>query len=237
MSADNRVDPTYSALSETERADIRTRFLRVDTSNVADVLDKMGLQDQGLSADFRPFPESAGTLAGWAYTIRGQMAPYEGGGDPVKMRACQGISAHEVSVWSGDGDGICYFGELIALGMQERGSVGSLIDGGIRDVRWLGEHKFPVFARYRTPVQSIGRWKVTGWQEPVYLQGATSKNVRICPGDFVLADADGAIAIPHAVVRDVLAEAERLTKMEMDIRAELKRGLSLADALEKYGHV
>jgi regulator of RNase E activity RraA len=237
MKTKNQNDPGYLAMSEADRADIRARFLNVDTSNVADVLDKMGLQDQGLSADFRPFPESAGVLAGWAYTIRGQMAPYEGGGDPVKMQACQGISAHEVSVWSGDGEGICYFGELIALGMQERGSVGSLIDGGIRDVRWLGEHKFPVYARYRTPVQSIGRWKVTGWQEQVYLRGATSTNVRVSPGDFILADADGAIVVPHSVVREVLAEAERLTKMEIDIRAELKRGLSLAAALEKYGHV
>jgi regulator of RNase E activity RraA len=230
-------DTGYSAMIETARADIRERFLSVDTSNVADVLDKMGLQEQGLSADFRPFPESAGTLAGWAYTIRGQMAPYEGGGDPLKMQACQGISAHEVSVWSGDGEGICYFGELIALGMKERGSVGSLVDGGIRDVRWLGEHKFPVYARYRTPVQSIGRWKVTAWQECVYLRGATSKHVKVCPGDFILADADGAIVIPYAVVPDVLAEAERLTTMEVDIREELKRGLSLAEALEKYGHV
>jgi regulator of RNase E activity RraA len=237
MKTKNENDPGYLAMSEADRADIRARFLNVDTSNVADVLDKMGLQDQGLSADFRPFPESAGVLAGWAYTIRGQMAPYEGGGDPVKMQACQGISAHEVSVWSGDGEGICYFGELIALGMQERGSVGSLIDGGIRDVRWLGEHKSPVYARYRTPVQSIGRWKVTGWQEQVYLRGATSTNVRVSPGDFILADADGAIVVPHSVVREVLAEAERLTKMEIDIRAELKRGLSLAAALEKYGHV
>ena len=233
----NSIGPGNSAMSKADRADIRVRFLGVDTSNVADVLDTMGLFHQGLSADFRPFPESAGTLAGWAYTIRGQMVPYEGAGDPVKMQACQGISADEVSVWSGDGEGICYFGELIALGMQERGSVGSLVDGGIRDVRWLGEHKFPVYARYRTPVQSIGRWKVTGCQEPVYLRGATSSSVRVCPGDFILADVDGGIVIPHAVVRDVLAEAERLTQMECKIRDELKNGLSLANALKKYGHV
>lgn len=237
MSTSERINSSYSVLSDAERAEIRARFLKVDTSNVADVLDTMGLQDQGLSCEFRPFPEDTGVLAGWAYTIRGQMAPYEGGGDPVKMKACQGISAHEVSVWSGDGEGICYFGELIALGMQARGSVGSLIDGGIRDVRWLGEHRFPVYARYRTPVQSIGRWKVTAWQEPVYLRGATSKTVCVCPGDFILADADGAIVIPLGVVRDVLAEAERLTKMEIDIRHELKQGMSLSDALQKYGHV
>jgi regulator of RNase E activity RraA len=111
------------------REAIRVRFLKVDTSNVADVLDDMGFPHQGLAADFKPFPESAGKLAGWAYTIRGQMTPYAGKGDPEKMKACQGLAPGDVSVWSGDGEGICYFGELIAVGMKDRGSVGALVDG------------------------------------------------------------------------------------------------------------
>jgi regulator of RNase E activity RraA len=165
------------------------------------------------------------------------MVPYAGTGDALKMQACAGISAGEVSVWSGDGEGICYFGELIALGMQERGSTGALVDGGIRDVRWLGQHHFTAYARYRTPVQSIGRWRVTGCQERVYVAGATTVRVAVDPGDFILADEDGAIVIPAAIVDVVLARAEELTAMEVRIRAELSAGLSLDAALKKYGHV
>lgn len=216
---------------------IRERFLAVDTSNVADVLDQMGLPDQGLAADFRPFPDNAGKLAGFAYTIRGQMAPYEGTGDAAKMEACQGVSPDEISVWSGDGAGICYFGELIALGMKERGCVGALVDGGIRDVRWLGEHNFTVYARYRTAVQSIGRWRVTGKQEPVYLAGATSERVVIHPGDFVLCDEDGGIVIPALHLMSVLEAAEELTRKEVLIRQEIAAGMTLKQALDKYGHV
>ncbi|CAO3421705.1 RraA family protein [Azospirillum endophyticum] len=228
---------TDTVLTAAQREDIRTRFLAVDTSNVADVLDVMGWPDQGLAADFIPYPATAGRLAGWAYTIRGQMTPYPLGGDADKMAACQGLSPGEVSVWSGDGDGICYFGELIAIGMKERGSTGALVDGGIRDVRWLGHHGFPVYARYRTPVQSIGRWKVNAWQVPVFLLGATVERVRIEPGDFILADEDGALAIPAAIVPQVLAESEALTATEIRIREELSNGLTLAQALERYGHV
>jgi 4-hydroxy-4-methyl-2-oxoglutarate aldolase len=216
---------------------LRVRFLGVDTSNVADVLDQMGLPDQGLSAGFAPFPADAGKLAGWAYTICGQMAPYEGAGDPEKMAACEGLSAGQVSVWSGDGEGVCYFGELIALGMKERGCVGALVDGGIRDIRWLGHHKFPVYARYRTPIQSIGRWKVKAWREPIYLAGATVKRVIVHPGDFILGDEDGVIVIPRARAEEVLAEAEKLTRQEEEVRAELAKGLTLKAALKKYGHV
>lgn len=224
-------------MTEIDKADIRQRFLQVDTSNVADVLDEMGLPNQGLAADFSPFPSDAGRIAGFAYTIRGQMTPFRLGGDAEKMQACQGIGSHDISVWSGDGDGICYFGELIALGMKERGCVGALVDGGIRDVRWLGHHKFPVYARYRTPVQSIGRWKVNGWQVPVSLRGATAKLVTVSPGDFVLGDEDGVIVIPSGVLGEVLLRAESLTRKEVDIRTALRNGMSLAEALERFGHV
>jgi regulator of RNase E activity RraA len=219
------------------REAIRVRFLKVDTSNVADVLDDMGFPHQGLAADFKPFPESAGKLAGWAYTIRGQMTPYAGKGDPEKMKACQGLAPGDVSVWSGDGEGICYFGELIAVGMKDRGSVGALVDGGIRDIRWIGALGFPVYARYRTPVQSIGRWKVVEWQQNVYLRGATAKWVLVSPGDFILADEDGAIVIPQAVVSETLARAEQLTEQETKLRLELQNGLGLEQALAEFGHV
>ena len=225
------------ALTAEQKEAIRLRYLEVDTSNVADVLDSMNLLQQGLAADFGPYPETCKRMAGWAYTIRGQMTPYPQGGDADKMAACQGLSPGEISVWSGNGEGICYFGELIALGMKEKGCVGALLDGGIRDVRWIGEHEFPVFARYRTPVQSIGRWKVTAHQIPVYMRGHDGGNVIVRPGDFILCDDDGAIVIPMEHVESVLVESERLTQIEKNIRIELANGLSLGDALKKYGHV
>ncbi len=219
------------------RSQVRQRFLAVDTSNVMDALDVIGRPHQALHADFAPFPSTGNRIAGFAYTVRGQMTPYEGTGDPEKMRVCMGISQNEVSVWSGDGRGICYFGELIALGMKERGCTGAVVDGGIRDVRWLGMHQFPVFARYRTPVQSIGRWRVTGHQIPVYLRGATTDFVVINPGDFLLGDEDGLLVIPVDCLDQILAKAEELTQKEAQIRMEIAKGLSLADALAKYGHV
>ena len=224
-------------LTAEKKEEIRLRYLEVDTSNVADVLHSMNLLQQGLAADFGPYPDTCKRMAGWAYTIRGQMTPYPQGGDADKMAACQGLSPGEISVWSGNGEGICYFGELIALGMKERGCTGALLDGGIRDVRWIGEHGFPVFARYRTPVQSIGRWKVNACQVPVYMRGHDGGNVIVRPGDFILCDDDGAIVIPIEHVEAVLLESERLTQVEKNIRIELANGLSLGDALKKYGHV
>jgi 4-hydroxy-4-methyl-2-oxoglutarate aldolase len=229
--------PLIDSESLASREALRVRFLGVDTSNVADVLDKLGHPHQGLSPDFSPHPSTGLRLAGWAYTIRGQMMSSTQTGDPEKMRACQGISPGEVAVWAGDGEGVCYFGELIATGMKERGCVGALVDGGVRDLRWLGQLGFPVYARYRTPIQSIGRWKVNASQVPVGVRGATTQEVVVAPGDFILADEDGVVVIPATLVAAVLEEAEKLTRTEVAIRSELRAGLTLAEALGKYGHV
>jgi 4-hydroxy-4-methyl-2-oxoglutarate aldolase len=193
-----------SEMSASRRA-VRTRFLAVDTSNVADALDERGLPHQGLRSDIGPL--SGERLAGWAYTIEGESVAYSGSGDPAKMRACGEIGQDEVSVWAGGGEGICYFSE------------------------------FPVFARYRTPIQSIGRWRVTGWQRPVRLPGATSRWVPVRPGDFVLADADGALIVPAEEVEPVLTRAEELTEVEARIRTALGEGSTLAECLERFGHV
>lgn len=225
-------------MTEQEREEIRQRYLAVDTSIVADVLDELGLPDQGLHSSFTPIPASLNRVAGWAHTIQGQMTPTPiEGGDREKMEACGSVTPGSVTVWSGGGEGVCFFGELIALGMMERGCAGAIVDGGIRDVKWLEKHGFPVFARYRTPIQSIGRWKVNANQIPVSMPGATRRHVTVNPGDFVFGDEDGAIVIPADLVKEVLEKSEAMAAKEVEIRRQLAAGLSLSEALDSFGHV
>jgi 4-hydroxy-4-methyl-2-oxoglutarate aldolase len=119
---------------------------------------------------------SADRAAAWAYTIRGQMTPLAGKGDPEKMKACQGNAPGDVIVWSGDGEAICYFGELIAVGMQDCGSVGARRSTAISMIPAGSERS------------DFQRWQVVEWQQNVYLRGATAKWVLVSPADFILAD-------------------------------------------------
>lgn len=222
----------------TAAQEIRERFLEVETSNVADVLDELGLVDQGLAPVFRRMAGAQHKLCGWAFPIQGEMTAYPvKGGDPDKMTACEALGPDTVSVWAGAGSGVCFFGELIALRMRERGCVGALVDGGIRDVAWIDRQDFAVFARYMSSVQSIGRWKVREHAHPVLLPGATTSEVTVRPGDFVLGDADGVVVIPAHVVGEVLERTEVLGEKERLIRMEIGEGLSLKAALAKFGHV
>src|SRR5437879_12798644 len=159
------------------RDSLRARYLRVDTATVADVLDVLGRRDQGLAPGFAPCPSTAGRMGGFAYTIVGKMQRYAGTGDPRKMQAVDGVGKDEITVWSGAGRGVCFFGELIALGMQRRGCSGAVIDGGIRDIEWIEKQRLPVYARYRTPVQAIGRWRGTALPVPADMPGLTHEHV------------------------------------------------------------
>lgn len=223
------------AVSRTDADAIRARFLQVDTATVSDLLHGLGRTAQVLATDLAPISPEPLRTGGWAYTIRGQMTPYEGRGDPDKMRAIEGVGPGEFAVWAGETEGVCCFGELLALGMKVRGCVGAVVDGGIRDSHWIAKHGFPVHARYRTPVASTNRWRVTGCGIPVFMRGAVSRWVAVHPGDFVLADADGVIVIPNDVVDAILPEAEQLTAREVKVRAEIDGGAGLDVVLKRYG--
>jgi len=78
---------------------------------------------------------------------------------------------------------------------------------------------------------------VTACQVPVFVRGAGASHINVQPGDFILGDDDGVIVIPADVAEKVLVEAERLTEVEKNIREELRKGMTLAEALAKFGHV
>jgi len=78
---------------------------------------------------------------------------------------------------------------------------------------------------------------VSASQVPVPIRGATAREVSVSPGDFILADEDGAVVVPAALVPHVLEQAEKLTQTEVAIRSDLAACLTLAEALKKYGHV
>lgn len=214
---------------------IRDRYLALDTTTVSDVLETFGRYDQALSTAITPLVPDPPKLAGFAYTVRGQMMAYAGPGDPDKMAAIDGMTPGVVAVWGGDADGMACFGELLALSMQVRGCSGLVVNGGVRDSAWIVRHGIPAFTRYRSPVQSIGRWKVTGCQVPLVMPGATARRVDVRPGDFVLGDADGVVVVPSEFVEAVADEAERITDRETRIREEIRQGAGLDTILGRYG--
>jgi regulator of RNase E activity RraA len=95
----------------------------------------------------------------------------------------------------------------------------------------------PVVARYQTPAQGIGRWRVTASQVEVRVRGALEDWLSVAPGDIVVGDADGQIVIPQLLLEEVTAKVIEWSRLETGARADIIAGLPLLAALEKYGHL
>lgn len=115
-------------------------------------------------------------------------------------------------------------GDILSGHLRAKGVAGLVCDGAVRDVATLaGWDDFPVFTRWITPRGPTGadRGAING---PVVIGGCT-----VHPGDLVIGDDDGLIALTPALVRSRIADAEaKLARETVWIRA-LAEGKTAAD--------
>jgi 4-hydroxy-4-methyl-2-oxoglutarate aldolase len=83
---------------------------------------------------------------------------------------------------------------------------------------------FPVFARYRSPIEALGRDTMLKYQVPVRISGETCETVEVNPGDFIFGDEDGAIVIPKELVLPVLESCERIKGLEDQASRRFRQG-------------
>jgi 4-hydroxy-4-methyl-2-oxoglutarate aldolase len=122
------------------------------------------------------------------------------------------------------------WGELLSTAAMARGARGAVIDGLIRDVKKILHLGFPVFASGMKPVDSRGRGLVIDYNVPVDSGGVT-----VTPGDLIVADFDGVVAIPTEAVLVVVKLATDKVSREYSSRAELTNGKYLRDVYNKFG--
>lgn len=209
------------------------RFARLYTAAVTDVMDEMGLQHQTLPSAIHPLAPDM-RLAGYAFTARGRAyrgSPKERDTTLRRFLAMLGaVPADSVLVLAANDNVAAHFGELSAGWFRARRVRGAVIDGATRDAPSIVRMRFPTFVRYRTPQDSVPRWRVSDWGQPVTIGG-----VRISLGDMIVADLDGVVVVPRRAAHEVLVRCERLVGTENKVRTAVKRGMSPLAAYEKFG--
>jgi len=138
--------------------------------------------------------------------------------------------ADSVLVLAANDHAAAHFGELSAAWFRARKVRGAVIDGATRDTASIVRMGFPTFVRYRSPQDSVPRWRVADWGQPVTIGG-----VRIGLGDLIVADLDGVVVVPRRAAHEVLGRCEKLVGTENKVRAAVRRGITPLAAYQQFG--
>lgn len=178
-------------------------------ATVHEAAGKTGL----LGPDIQP-RQTGAVIAGPAITV--SCHPGDNLMIHASVEVCRPGDVLVVTTTSPSTDGM--FGELLATSLRARGVIGLVSDAGVRDIAALREMGFPVWSR---AVHAQGTVKASPGSVNVPVVAA-GQIVR--PGDIVVADDDGVLALPAALGRSVAdAAAKRLDK-EAETRRQLAAG-------------
>jgi 4-hydroxy-4-methyl-2-oxoglutarate aldolase len=129
---------------------------------------------------------------------------------------------------------VSLLGELLATQCLARGVAAVLVDAAIRDAVAIRELGLPVWSRY-VRARSASKTHVGELDVPLEMGGTT-----VAPGDLIVLDGDGAIAIAADRVVDAVEaaakrEAEEAIKRERFARGELSYDLDGLRAIVEAG--
>ncbi len=113
---------------------------------------------------------------------------------------------------------VALVGELLATQAQRQGVAGVLVDGAIRDLDELAELGLPIWTRH-VRAQGATKGQVGKLDVPVVVG-----RVEIRPGDLVVLDGDGALALPAERLDEVLPLAVERTERETAMRRRYQDG-------------
>jgi len=198
---------------------------------VFDVLREKGYPDQALPHGIRPL-NPAWKLAGPVFPVSGRRTTDLGVHETIlEWTTFLGKAPSGSVVMCQPNDlALSHMGELSSETLQHRGVRGYIVDGGTRDSAFILEIGFRVFCRYATPSDIAGRWVMDKLGDPIRIGHLTIK-----AGDYVMADIDGVVIIPAAIVGEIVDETEAVMQRENLVRKAILEGVDPREAYLKYG--
>lgn len=208
--------PSFDASAAPLSDETYDRLMQVGTANVANALLKRGFRNVYLLG-VQPIAANQRQLVGRAYTLRfmparedvDSMANYAQDSN-LHRRAIEECPPGAVLVIDAFGNTqAAAMGDMMAARLKVRGVAGVVTDGGYRDAPAIRQVGLPCYQqRNAPPATPIAL-------HPIELNGPVGcAGVAIYPGDVIVGDGDGVVAIPATLADEVAVEAFNAVEYE-----------------------
>ena len=209
----------------------------IDSPTVANAIEHFNVRrrvDGFAGWDLRcAFPELGSTL-GYAVTCTADSTTESRGGDRGLLRLWEALEAAPkpavlvIKDIGPERSRSCHMGEVMATTAKALGAVGSISDGGLRDVnevRALGGFQYfcPGF------VVSHGNPLICDVSVPVTLEG-----LAVAPGDLIHGDVNGVLVIPDSIAAQVAEQAARVRQAEREVLDFLREPGLTVEKLRRF---
>jgi len=200
------------------------------TGVISDAMDELGIAPGVIGASVLKPTIPGTTMVGPALTLRNilqRIDPLAGAHASVnrmaEFEAHNLASPGDVLVIAGVAN-LSNMGGISAQTGKRQGEAGAIVQGGIRDIAHSRAVDYPLWSSDISPV--TGKWRL----ETVEINGAVQiGDVRVEPGDLVVADDTGVCFIPRDRILEVLELAEKKARAE-DLRCKaIDDGIAVAD--------
>jgi regulator of RNase E activity RraA len=114
------------------------------------------------------------------------------------------------------------FGDILCMRMVKRGVSALITDGVMRDKHGVLGTGLPVWCQGVAAPASVNQLTFVGWNEPIACGGCA-----IFPDDIIVADDDGAVVIPAALVDFIASEGAEHELLESWLVQEVEKGAQL----------
>lgn len=188
---------------------------KVTAATVNMQLLKRGIRNSWIAGP-KPLWQGLPRIVGEAFTfrfvpMREDLATLESYAGPRSIReAIESVPAGKLVVIDARGEqGAATLGDILAARLKARGCMGVISDGPMRDVEAVREVGLPMFCTGSAAPPSITKLLFAGWQEVIGCGG-----VAIRPDDIVVADEDGAVAVPRELAAEVARDGLEQERFE-----------------------
>lgn len=203
----------------------------VSVPNISDAMDKLGISGHPMGV-YRMW-DACPKIVGTACTMK--LVPIaESKISPVIGTLEAIVAGHVGDVLVIDGGNNPVFntmGGVAGATSVQRGLVGCVADGLVRDIDEYKMLNFPVFARGPVQTSVRNRCGYAGRGMDVTIGGA-----KVREGDLIVGDENGLLVVPKEAIKDVLQIAQTLKGVEDSVIAAVRRGEDPIEAHNKVSY-